>query len=142
MSIAVFKNYKIEQINVISIYLCSNLKEDIYIKLLKDLDIKKLIYKLIKSLYELKQFVKIWNHTIVKTFLRMRFCFININNSVFYHFTINIIIVLYIDDILLIKCLMKYIYCYKETLKKMYKIKNLKAVIQVLKFNVKRNCKT
>ena len=98
-------------------------------KLLKDLDIKKLICKLIKSLYKLKQSARVWNHTIVKIFHRMRFCFINTDNSVFYHFTTNIIIVLYIDDMLLIKHLIKYIYHYKETLKKMYKIKNLKAVL-------------
>ncbi len=45
--------------NIISTYLCSNLKEDIYMKLLKDLDIKKLICKLIKSLYELKQSARV-----------------------------------------------------------------------------------
>ena len=115
--------------NVISVYLCSNLKEDIYIKSSEDLNIKKLIYKLIKSLYELKQSAKVWNHTIVKTFHRMKFCLINTDNSVFYHSITNIIITLYVNDMLLIKYSMKHIYCYKETLKKMYKIKNLKVVL-------------
>ena len=60
------------------------------------------IYKLNKTLYDLKQFPRIWYNTFVKYMKEIDLVLIDVDFSVFINLNIDVIITLYVNDILVI----------------------------------------
>lgn len=108
----------------------SELKNEIYIKSLKDLlyiniKLKKVICLLHKDLYDLKQFKRVWNNIFQTTLMSLRFVRLFKDNSVFLNWISEIIITLYVDDLLLFVKKLRVILSVKKKLNKIYKMKNL-----------------
>ena len=96
-------NWNVKQINVKIVFLYDNVQETIYVRQLDDFnknDIK--VCKLNKTLYELKQSLKIWYQHFSKYIKKFELILIESNESVFINVKKNIIVALYVNDILII----------------------------------------
>ena len=96
-------NWNVKQINVKTAFLYDNVQETIYVRQPDDFsknDIK--VYKLNKILYEFKQSLRIWYQHFSKYIKKLELIFIESNKSVFMNVKENIIVALYMNDILII----------------------------------------
>ena len=117
--------------NINSTYLVSNLNKNIYIKILKEYSLLKDHYdkssalRLLKSLYSLKQSEYIWNKKFKVTLIFINFKSISTNNCVFINYDTDIIIFLYVNNLLLFTRKLSAIDNIKQLLKRYFKMKNL-----------------
>ena len=90
-----------------NIYLADDLNKNIYIKILKEYNLLKDHYdessalRLLKNLYSLKQLEYIWNKKFKVTLIFMSFKSISTDNCVFINYNTDVMISLYINDLLL-----------------------------------------
>lgn len=101
ISMSVSHNWKIHYLDVKCAYLYGNLKEEIYMKLPqghKDYDMK--VAKLLKPIYGLKQPGLNWNNAINKFLIKHGFKELQASNCV-YVYDNDLILTLYVDDIIL-----------------------------------------
>ena len=112
-------------------YLVSDLNENIYMKILKEYNLLKdyhdklLILRLLKSLYNLKQLEHIWNKKFKAALVFISFKLISADNCVFVNYNTDVIISLYINNLLLFARKLSAIDNIKWLLKKHFKMKNL-----------------
>ena len=130
--------------NVISAYLAGELKDETYMKPLKGLSYiddrtKRMICCLIKSLYSLKQFRRVWNNTFQITLESLEFTRLSEDNSVFLNWASEVIIALYIDDLLIFAKKLRALLNIKKELKKVYKMKNLSEADVCLGIQIQQN---
>ena len=123
LTIAAHKDLHIHQMNVVSAYLADELKDEIYMKPLKDLSyikdrLKRMVCCLIKSLYSLKQSERVWNNTFQVTLKSFKFMRLSEDNSVFLNWVSEVIIALYIDDLLIFVKKLRALLNIKKKLKK------------------------
>ena len=91
-----------KQINVKIAFLYGNVQETIYVRQPDDFskdDIK--VYKLNKTLYELKQFLRIWYQHFSKYIKKLELILIESDESVFMNVKKSITVALYVNDILI-----------------------------------------
>ena len=117
--------------NVNNMYLVSNLNKNIYMKILKEYNLSKDHYnrlsvlRLLKSLYDLKQSEHIWNKKFKAILVFINFKSISADNCIFVNYNTNIIIFLYVDNLLLFTRKLSAIDDVKQLLKKHFKMKDL-----------------
>ena len=100
-------------------------------------DIK--VYKLNKILYELKQFLRIWYQHFSKYIKEFELILIESNESVFMNVKKNIIITLYVNDILIIDLSKIDIQRIKKILNNKFYMLDLRPCVYYLDMIVKRN---
>ena len=129
-----------KQINVKIAFLYDNVQETIYVWQLDDFsknDIK--VYKLNKTLYELKQSLRIWYQHFSKYIKKLELIFIESNESVFMNAKKNITIALYVNNILIIDLSKIGIQRIKKTLNNKFYMFDLGPCAYYLDMTVKRN---
>ena len=124
--------------NVQNIYLNSELNKIIYMKVpeeVEHLPSQNLICKLLKSIYELKQSVNLWNKKIIKMLRSIEFKLILADVSIFIH-SWDIIMILYVDDMLILAKDLRKIEQVKNQIKKTHIMKNLRAINKILEIHM------
>ena len=105
--------------------------------LLKDHHDKSSVLRLLKSLYSLKQSEHIWNKKFKAALIFMSFKSISTDNCVFINYNTDVIISLYIDNLLLFARRLSAIDDVKWLLKRHFKIKNLDKPDTILSIQIK-----
>jgi len=124
-------------------FLNEDLKDEMYMDQLKGFILpqnEKKIYKLVKSLYVLKQILKQWHEKFDKAILLNSFHHTVANRCMYSKFTIDfgVIIYLYIDDMLIFSTTMIGIVETKRYLTSIFKMKDLGEVDIILGIKVKK----
>ena len=130
LAIAAYKDWHIHQMDVVSAYLAGELEEEIYMEPPEGLpydqsNSKRIVYRLVKGLYGLKQSGRVWNTTFRTTLTSLGFARLSGDNSVFLNENSGVIIALYVDDLLIFSKEMKPLLDLKTELRKAYNMKDL-----------------
>ena len=130
-----------------TVYLYGELKEEIYMAqqegFIKSGQEHK-VYKLVKSIYGLKQAGRVWYETISKT-LQKKLGFQQLHSDAGVHVLCQregdheIILILYIDNLLLIGNSQPMIHSIKTQLKAVYQMKDLGAATSYLGIQITRD---
>ena len=129
--------------NMNNTYLVSDLNENIYMKILKEYNLSKghcdksPALRLLKNLYDLKQSECIWNKKFKVTLVFMSFESISANNCVFVNYDTDVMIFLYVDNLLLFVRKLSAIDDVKWLLKRHFKMKNLDESDMILGIQIK-----
>ena len=130
--IAAHYNYELKQINVKTVFLHNKLKEVVYIKQFTEYKKKEeKMYRLKKILYELKQSSCLWYEIMHKFLVNNDYTYFHTDNSVFMNS--NLIIALYIDNILICKLKKKIINELKAKLSTQFNMMNCDSCKHYLK---------
>ena len=124
-AIIVVNDWNLKQINVIIVFFYEDIKEKIYVKLLIEYKQSIKICRLRKVLYDLKQFSRMWYNIFASFLKKHEFVFFNVDLSVF--FNKKLIIIIYVDDILLIKFNSKHIVVVKQIFNERFKMIDLNS---------------
>ena len=134
--------------NIVSAYLMSELRDKIYMKISEDLSytenknrLKRKVYWLIKSLYSLKQSERVWNNIFQITLKSFKFMKLFEDNSVFLNWISEVIIALYVDNLLIFVKKLRAVLNIKKKLKNIYKMKNLRETDVCLSIQIQWNQK-
>ncbi|KAH9112109.1 hypothetical protein AeMF1_013507 [Aphanomyces euteiches] len=141
-------NLDLQQMDVNTAFLNSDLVEDIYMQVPDGLDVKatqgqtsKLVLKLKKSLYGLKQAPRLWNETIDGFMVSIGFTKSNADHCIYVMRTGSrvILVSLYVDDLILASNCNKMMQSTKEALSKRFKMTDLGALSYCLGIEVMRS---
>ena len=136
-AIIVVNDWDLKQINVIIIFFYEDVEKKIYMKLLIEYKQNIKICRLRKAFYDLKQFSRMWYNIFASFFKKYEFVFLDVDLNVF--FNKKFIIVIYIDDILLIKFNSKHIVVVKRVFNEHFKMIDLNSLRFYLNINIERN---
>ena len=136
-AIVVVNDWNLKQINVIIVFFYENVEEKIYVKLSIEYKQNIKICCLRKALYGLKQSSWMWYNILISFFKKHEFVFFDTDFSVF--FNKKLIIVIYVNDILLIKFNLKHIVVVKQIFNERFKMINLSSLRFYLNMNIERN---
>jgi len=121
---------EIDQMDVKTTFLHGDLEEEIYMKqyegFIKE-GKEKLVYKLNKSFYGLKQSPRMWYQQFNTYILGLYFVHSNVDHCIYMQQIVNdfIIIILYVDDMLLIENSNKMVNVVKSLLAQQFDMKDL-----------------
>ena len=132
----VVNDWNLKQMNVIIVFLYENVEEKIYVKLLIKNKQSNKICCLRKVFYNLKQSSWMWYNIFASFLKKHEFIFFNVDLSVF--FNKKFIIVIYINDIFLIKFNSTHIVVVKRTFNKRFKMINLNSLRFYLNMSIER----
>lgn len=134
-AIAATLNMKIEQMNVKIIFLYDDVKEEIYVKQSSshNNDINH-VCKLNEVFYDLKQNSRIWYNTLFNFLVNMRFKSLNVDLSVF--IKDQIIISIYVNDLLIVDLNTQIIVEIKNQLNSRFQMINLDSCSFYLKIKI------
>ena len=147
-SLACSLDWPLEQADIDTTFLWSELEEDIYMEQPEgyaDPDHPNHVCKLKKSLYGLKQAPHLWYELLAKTLRRHGFQQLSTDTATFVkHDTdgVAVIIAVYVDDLLILARTDALIAFTKNDLKQEFKVKDLGAVSWILGIAVERNRET
>ena len=146
---AALEDWEIEAMDVKTVYLYGKLKEEIYMAqpegFIKSGQEHK-VCKLVKSIYRLKQAGRVWYETISKT-LQKKLGFQQLHSDAGVHVHCQregdheIILILYVDDLLIMGNSQPMIYSIKKQLMAAYQMKDLGAAISYLGIRITRDRK-
>ena len=146
---AALEDWEIEAMDVKTAYLYGKLKEEIYMAqpegFIKSGQEHK-VCKLVKSIYGLKQARRVWYETISKT-LQKKFGFQQLHSDAGVHVLCQregdheIILILYIDDLLIMGNSQPMIHSIKKQLMAAYQMKDLGAATSYLGIRITRDRK-
>lgn len=136
-AIASARRYYIEQMDIKTAYLYGYVEEVIYVELPKGMSRSKLVCRLRKALYGLKQGARVWDKTLSARLLRMGFEPLTADHSVFIRG--NIIIIIYVDDLLLVGPDLDDLNSVKKELFKSFQMSDLGASTFYLGMSVTRD---
>ena len=127
------------QINVIIVFLYDFIDIEIYVTQFDEFVVNlKLICHLIKTLYDLKQTLKMW-YEVIRNFLKfLKFESINENVNVFVFKNKKIYIAIYVNDFFIIEFNMNFINNLKKQLDQRFKMIDLKSTQYYLNIEVIR----
>ncbi len=129
---------KTNQMNIITAFLYNSIDQIIYVKLLHDYRLSDKITLLNKVLYDLKQWPCLWYKTLFNCLISLRFQHSELNHSIF--LKNDIIITVYIDNLLLIDSSKSVIQCIKNKLNLIFNMTDLKLITYYLSMWIKWNC--
>ena len=140
LAIAAREDLEIHQMDVITAYLAGDLEEDIYMEAPPGLrNATQKVYKLRKGLYGLKQSARVWNQRIGKKLRESGMIAINSDHSVWVDQNRNLILALYVDDIVLLARDIQTIQWIKDILNKNFNMKDLGPISMVLGIRIRRD---
>ena len=142
LALCTFLDYKVKHINMITAFLYSLLIEEIYMKLPHNYKEENYICHLNKTLYDLKQISHMWYETLQLFLESISFQTVQSDSAVFV--SKNVIIAVYIDNLLLCKSDSHTLDQLKKHLQQHFKMTNLKQVSHYLdmKIDVSENFKS
>ena len=88
--------------NVKIAFLYNDIDFDVYLFFFENYNAKNKICKLCKTLYDLKQFFRLWFKIFVKFVITLSYKSINVDKNVFINYDIKIIIAFYVNNILIV----------------------------------------
>ena len=135
--IVAVNDWDLKQINIKIVFLYENIEEEIYVELSHDYFDRDRVYRLWKTLYDLKQSFRVWYNTLVIFLKKHDFLFFDVDLSVF--FNDNVIIVIYVDDFLIIEFSRDYIQQIKLTLNKHFDMTNMRFLYYYLSISIERD---
>jgi hypothetical protein len=135
--IVVARDWKLKQMNIKTTFLYEDVNEEIYVKQLIKLNVEDSICRLNKVLYDLKQSSRIWYQILTFFLIKYDFKSLNANLSVFVKE--NLILVVYVNDLLMFDESMKAIIFEKEALKERFHMIDLRFCSYYLDMFVIRN---
>ena len=146
LAIAAYEDWHIHQMDVVSAYLAGELEEEIYMEPPEGLpydqsNLKRIVCRLVKGLYGLKQSGRVWNTTFQTTLTSLGFARLSGDNSVFLNENSGVIIALYVDDLLIFSKEMKPLLNLKTELQKAYNMKDLGEADVCLGIQIRRDRK-
>jgi hypothetical protein len=113
--IIVVNDWEIEQINVKIVFLYDKINENVFVVQFTRFKQRiNQICKLNKTLYELKQFSKVWFETLIKFFFFLDWIFLNVEFNVF--MKNDIMIINYVNDLIFTKLNLAIIFWFKNAL--------------------------
>ena len=130
----------IYMMNAQNVYLNSELDKKIYMKTSEDVDnasSSDLICLLLKSIYDLKQSTSLWNKKIISTVQSFEFLPTTAESSIFID-QCDVIIALYVNDLLIFAKDKSDIEWVKKLIKKTHSMKNIEKVLKILSIHVTR----
>ena len=140
LAIATKEDLEIHQMDVITAYLAGDLKEEIYMETPLGLrNATRKVCKLRKGLYGLKQSARVWNQRIGKKLRESGMTAISSDHSVWVSQNHNLILALYVDDIVLFARDMQTIQWMKDVLNKNFNMKDLGPISTVLGIRIQRD---
>ncbi|RDX93179.1 hypothetical protein CR513_24599, partial [Mucuna pruriens] len=129
LALTAAKNWHLQQLDAYNAFLHGELNEEIYIVIPQVFQLSKpnQVYKLLKSLYGLKQASRQWNSMLITTLIYLGYIQLKSNYSLFVKSTTFYIIILLIygDDIVLTRDDIQEIQSVKAYLNQKFKIKDL-----------------
>src|SRR5271163_2763352 len=141
LAIGAAEDLEMHQMDVVTAYLAGDLQEEIYMEMPEGLpgNLQNHVCTLKKGLYGLKQSARVWNQRIAKTFKQLQFVAAVQDQSVWVHTTTNVIIALYVDDMIILGRKMSAVQEIKDSLSREYNMKDLGEVRNVLGLRVQRD---
>ena len=135
----VFRRMHAEQMNIVTVFLYELLNEIIYVIQSDEfIENSDLICHLIKTLYDLKQSLRVW-YEVIRDFLKsLRFELIEFDHFVFVSKNKKTYIVVYVDDLLIVSDDMIYINEIKAKLTERFKMIDLESAQQYLSIEIIR----
>jgi hypothetical protein len=126
--IIVINDWKIEQMNVKTIFLYDKIHENVFVVQLTKVEqeINK-ICKLNKILYNFKQFSRIWFETLIKFFFSLDYVSLNVEFNIF--MKDDIMIVIYVNDLIFTKFDSTIIFWLKNALNERFEMSDLNSCI-------------
>src|SRR5579871_1985693 len=128
--------------DVKSVFLNSDLKEEIYMDCPKRFEQQNQVYKLNKYLYGLKQSPQVWNKLINEFFNKYNFYYMNSDHGIYINDQSGIIIGIWVDDLIIIGKNIMDIKELKENLNKTFEMKDLEDFTYFLGIYIIQNQKT
>jgi hypothetical protein len=101
LALAAIHDLEVEQLDVMNAFLNAVLQETIYMEMPHGFAKKGMVCLLLKTLYGLRQSSREWYKTVATLLLRLGFRVAQADCSVFIHKDNNVVIIVYVDDILL-----------------------------------------
>ena len=114
--------------NVKIVFLYNQIEKQIYVKQFHDFVFEQYsfqVYKLNKTFYNLKQSSRVWYNIFINYKKKIDLVFIDVDFNVFIDFIIDIIVALYMNDVLITDFFKTDIQCVKNTLYIKFKINDL-----------------
>jgi hypothetical protein len=129
--IIAINDWEIEQMNVKTIFLYDKIHENVFVVQLTkfEQEINK-ICKLNKILYDFKQFSKVWFETLIKFLFSLDYVSLNVEFNVF--MKDDIMIVIYVNDLIFTKLNSTIIFWLKNALNKRFEMSDLNSCIYYL----------
>ena len=116
-------DYEVRHMNIVTTFLYSLLAEEIYLKLFHNYEKEDYVCHLNKALYNLKQAPCMWYETLQLFFKNLGFQAVQSNPAVFV--LKNVIIAVYVDDLLLCRSNFNTLNQLKKHLQQHFKMTNL-----------------
>ena len=109
--LCILHNFSIHHYNVVTVFLNIMFDESLYIIYLMRFEVKNQVLKLLKTLYNLKQLLHVWYTCLHKHLEAVKLIVSFYNLSIFINesVTVNIIITVYVDNLLICSCSLKQI---------------------------------
>jgi hypothetical protein len=136
--IIIINDWKIEQMNVKTIFLYDKIHENVFVVQLTkfEQEINK-ICKLNKTLYNFKQFLRIWFETLIKFLFFLDYVSLNVEFNVF--MKDDIMIVIYVNDLIFTKFDFAIIFWLKNVLNERFEINDLNSCIYYFDIMIFKN---
>jgi hypothetical protein len=140
LAIAASEDLEIHQMDVITAYLAGELKEEVYMNPPAGLlNSKRKACRLRKGLYGLKQSARVWNQRIGKKLEQSGMLVTNGDHSVWVDQSRDLILALYVDDIVLFARDMQAIRWIKGILNENFNMKDLGPISTILGMRIRRD---
>jgi hypothetical protein len=136
--IIVVNDWKIEQMNVKTTFLYDKIHENVFVVQFTkfEQEINK-ICKLNKTLYDFKQFSKVWFETLIKFLFTLDYVSLNVEFNVF--MKDDIMIVIYVNHLIFTKFNLAIIFWWKNALKERFEMSDLDSCIYYLDMMIFKN---
>jgi Reverse transcriptase (RNA-dependent DNA polymerase) len=139
-AIAAYEDLEIHQMDVVTAYLAGDLQEEIYMASPPGLPgAPRKVCRLRKGLYGLKQSARVWNQRISRELNQSGLHQIDSDHSIWVDHKHDIILALYVDDIVLFARETQALHWIKGILTKSFHMKDLGPVSTVLGIRVRRD---
>jgi hypothetical protein len=147
MAVAAYENWIIESMDVDTAFLQAPVKEVIFVKQPKGYEVKgpngeELVWRLIKSLYGLKQASRNWNEEIDGWFILFGFTRSSVDPCIYIMIVAGgdiLIIILYVDDLLITGNSRELVDRFKAAISERFKMKDLGAARWILGVEIRRD---
>ena len=142
LTLVALENLKCHQMNVNNAFTEFFLKKIIYMTSLSDIEVASdCALCIMWSLYELKQAVKDWHKWCVAELVKIEFYQSDVNLCLLLYSQKNIMLLLYVDDIVVVFTAISAVTWFKKFLAAVFKVKNLKKMQKILDIWIIHNCK-
>ena len=141
---AALENWEIEALNIKTAFLYGELNEEIYMEQPEGFVKKRQeehVCRLLKAIYGLKQASRTWNEKLHKTLLANGFRHTCSDAGVYVHDQWEMILIVYVDDLLPIGSSLDRITSIKKVLTKQFQMRDLGAATTFLGMQIKRDWK-